>query len=209
MAKKDEIKNNPEEKASASDYYRLKTKAVDDLVNASVENTPVYSEEELTRYSSRRKLKLGGTAKALLMKFWFNGAVCFFIFWGLGTYIGDSLDMLVLIAVVMGMVTDLLVNSIFRYYEAYEGENDIWMMFPKRKLSNLFLNIPYAGLVLFFVYSFYNIVNREIIAVTGAENTVPFGVEPIMFGLIYLGFDMLFISIKNIVKKAISEARTK
>ena len=66
-------------------YYQLHTDAVEDLVSATKENTPRYSEEELNKYrSGKAKRKFPQWLKVLGIKTWFYGAVCFFVFWGLG-----------------------------------------------------------------------------------------------------------------------------
>ena len=52
MAKKK--RPGPSQAPAAEDYYDLKTKAVDDLVNADESNSPEVSEEELERYGARK-----------------------------------------------------------------------------------------------------------------------------------------------------------
>ncbi|MDE6591217.1 MAG: hypothetical protein K2K53_12920, partial [Oscillospiraceae bacterium] len=61
-----------------TDYYKLKTQAVDDLVNANEDNSPEVSEEELRAYRSGPKMKVADWVKMLFIKAWFAGAVCFF-----------------------------------------------------------------------------------------------------------------------------------
>ncbi len=189
--------------------YDLKTKAVDILVSASEENTPEYSKEELSRYKTKSKIHIPGAVKALFVKFWFGGMVCYFFMWGLGLYIPNQLDLFVVTSIALGFVTDILVNNIFRFYAETEGANDKWMMFPKKGYKSLVLNIAYAFVLMLFVAKAYNLINTVILAITGQTDTVPFGVEPISFGLIYLGFDMLFISLKRFAKKIILDAKKK
>ncbi len=191
------------------DSYDLKTKAVEDLVSASEENTPEYSDEELVKYKSKSKLHIPNAVKALFVKFWFGGMVCYFFMWGLGIYIPSQLDLFVVTSVAMGFVTDLLVNNIFRFYAETEGSNDKWMMFSKKGYKSLILNIVYAFVLMLFVAKAYNLINTVIISITGETDTVPFGVEPISFGLIYLGFDMLFIGLKRFAKKIVLDAKRK
>lgn len=198
----------PRDLRDISDYYKLNTKAVDELATANKENTPNYSEEELRRYRSKNRINLPQWLKAVLLKTWFAGAVCFFIFWGLGVYLQNNLDMLLVFGLALGLVTDLLVNSIFRFYAETETANDKWMMFPKKKYLYFFCNILYAYLLLFCVNMLYQVINRGIIAFTGAQDTVPLGVEPILFGIFYMGFDMLFISVKHTFQKIISDAKS-
>ena len=80
MAKRNKTTGRDEIR-SAQEYYKLHSKAVDDLVTADESNSPEVPEEELRKYRSRTRLQLGDTFKALLLKFWFNGSVCFFFFW--------------------------------------------------------------------------------------------------------------------------------
>ena len=115
MARKDKNRQIPEERKTAQDYYKLHSGAVNDLVTANEENSPVVSEAELRKYRSGSKIKLSETVKALLVKFWFNGSVCFFFFLGLGNYLRDLLDQLFVLGLAMGIITDILVNNVLRF----------------------------------------------------------------------------------------------
>ena len=197
-----------DERRAAADYYKLNLKAVDDLVTADVSNSPKVSEAELRRYTSGPKVKLSEWAKALLIKFWFNGATCFFFLWGLGMYLRDPLDQLVVLGFALGAVTDLLTNNIFRFYAKTPGANDRWMMFPQKTFWTLPLNLLYAGVVLFCVVTTYNAVNAALIALTGAAaNSVPLGVGPILFGVFATAWDTLFIKIKHTAQSVVADAR--
>ena len=143
MARKQ--KNPPREPdRSAADYYKLNLKAVDDLVTADESNSPRVSEAELRKYRSGPKVRLSETFKALLIKFWFNGATCFFFLWGLGTYLHSWLDQVVVLALAMGAVNDLLTNNVLRFWAKTPGGNDRWMMFPQRAFYTLPLNVLYG-----------------------------------------------------------------
>ena len=206
MARKQ--KNTPKDAPkSAADYYKLNLKAVDDLVTADESNSPKVSEAELRKYRSGPKLKLSDTLKALLIKTWFNGATCFFFLWGLGNYLRDGLDQLVVLALALGAVNDLLTNNVFRFYAKTPGANDRWMMFPQRAFYTLPLNIVYAGLLLFLVVTIYNVINMAIVHFTGAADTVPLGVGPILFGVFTTAWDTLLIKIKHTARSVLSDAR--
>ena len=133
-------------KPTAENYYDLKTKAVDDLVNADESNSPQVTDEELERYGGRKKRGLPNWLKVCFIKFWFPASVCYFFFWGLSGYVADMLDLMFVTAVVLGMVTDLLTNNVLRFFAQTEGENDRWMMFPKKRFITFFLNIFYSRL---------------------------------------------------------------
>ena len=207
MANKKNNNNNKaqEEKKAAADYYRLNTDAVEKLVNAK--DAPEVSDAEIRKYTSKGKFHIPTAVKIMFVKFWFSGAICYFILWGLGMYIADFLKLMLAVAAGMGIVTDLLVNHILRSMESEDREFDKWMMVTVRKHWSIFINVLYAGVVLFFVYKTYDVINR---AITGGDETAPIlGVEPILFGIFYMGFDLLFISMKNMFIKIIHDAEKK
>ena len=192
-----------------SEYYRLKTDAVNDLITANEENSPQVSEAELRAYRSGPKMKVADWVKMLFIKGWFAGAVCFFFIWGLGGLMADELDLLLVTGFALGVVTDLLTNPVLRFFEKTKGENARWMMVTRKSHSGLFLNILYGYVVLFLIYILYNVINLAAASLTGAADRVVLGVEPILFGVFYLGFDLLLIQGKHSISRMIHGAAKK
>ena len=98
---------DPEHKkniAKEANYYKLKTQAIKDLVEADESNSPEVSKEELDKYRSGPKFKVADWVKLLFIKFWFAGAVCFFFIWGLSGYMAAYLDTLFVTGIAMGIV---------------------------------------------------------------------------------------------------------
>ena len=193
----------------AAEYYRLKTKAVEDLVTADESNSPVVSEAELNKYRGRLRKKLPQWLKVSLMKAWFYGSVCFFFLWGLGGYMADQLDLFYVTAIALGMVTDLLINTLLRHFAETDGANDRWMMVPRRGVAGFFMNILYGFLVLGLADIFYTVINVAILALTHQTDTVPLGVEPILFGLLCMGIDTGLIALKHLLGRIFSDAKAK
>ena len=201
--------NHKNEEKTTAEYYKLKTDAVDRLVNA--ENAPKVSDEEIKKYTSKGKFSIPGWLKICFIKFWFAGAVCYFFFWGLGVYISGA-DLMAVLAIGLGVITDVLTNRALRHFEPTEREYDKWMMVTVRKFWSIFLNVLYAGVLLFFVIKTYYVINVALGVNADAakdEKASMLGVEPILFGLFYLGFDMLFITMKNTLIKIIKDAEKK
>lgn len=213
MSEKDSQPRRPEwDSPEASGYYDLKTQAVDDLLNASEENAPKVSREELRKFTSQGKgrLQVADWVKLLLVKWWFAAAVCFFFIWGLAPFVPNVLDQLVIAGLALGFVTDLLTNNVLRFLAKRKGGNDRWMMFPRKGFWSLPLNVLYAGVIMFLVYTAYNVLNRALIALNGLPgDAVPLGVGPILFGLLCLGFDLMLIGMKHGFQKIIAEAQRK
>ena len=194
---------------SAAEYYKLKTDAVDRLVNAK--DAPEVSEKEIRKYSSKKKFHIPAWLKIVLAKFWFAGAVCYFFLWGLGFYL-RGIELMVVLAIGLGCVTDLLVNRFLRSFEPTPGAHDKWMMVTVKKFWSIFLNVLYAGVLLYCVFRTYYAINMMLgvdanVGASEAEDML--GVEPILFGLFYLGFDMLFIFIKRTLINIFRDAAAK
>ena len=205
--KKQEIRKEPEK--SAAEYYKLNIKAVDDLVNATEENAPPVSRQELRKYQSAASgIKMAGWVKAVLIKTWMAGIVCYFFIWGIGMYVSDQLDLLAVTAVALGFVTDILTNNIFRFIAKPEKANDRWMMIPPKKFVSLPVNVLYAFVLMFCVVQTYNAVNAVIAAMTHGSGTAALGVGPILFGVFAMGWDMLFIGAKRLFKRILADAKS-
>ena len=209
MGKKRKNRMQKSEIEGQSEYYRLKTQAVDDLVNASEENSPPVSEAELRAYRSGPRMKVADWVKMLFIKFWFAGAVCFFFIWGLGGVLANEPDLLAVTGMALGVVTDLMTNPVLRFFEKTKGENARWMMVTRKTYSGLFLNILYGYVVLFLVYTLYNVINLAAVRITGVADRVVLGVEPVFFGLFCLGFDLLLIQVKHAIVRIVRDAAKK
>ena len=189
-----------------SDYYKLKTKAVNDLVTADESNSPEVSREELNRYRSGPKLEIADWVKLLFIKGWFAGAVCFFFIWGLGGSVADQLDLILITGLALGVVTDLLTNPVLRFFEKTPGDHGRWMMFPRKGFITLPLNVIYGYVVVILVFMIYSAVNNIAASVTGNWDVVALGVEPVLFGVFCLGVDLLLLQVKHLLIRLVRGA---
>ena len=200
-------KTAADKQRTTAEYYKLNTKAVDDLVTADVSNSPKVSEAELRKYRSGPRIHLKDWVKAVLIKWWFAGAVCFFFYWGLGMMVQNQENQLLILGLALGFVTDLLVNNIFRYYEKTPGANSRWMMFGKKKFVSLPLNVLYGFLLLALVVMTYNTINSIVAASTVETDKVALGVEPLLFGLFTVGWDLLLLGAKRLIRRMVDDAK--
>lgn len=215
-------KKNKIRESTIENYYDLKVDKVDELVAALKEEPPadsndlsmfisdctgVDSPENYTRTGKKKQFdpykidflgRIPAWIKAFFVKWWFAGAVCYFIMWGLQNYVSDPLDLIVLTGVILGLVVEILVNPLLRYMERGEREYDNYIMFPFpfKAYWTFFTNVIYYVLVAACVNLCYFGLNELINAVSGTQGIT--GVEPLLFGTFCVIADMVFIGIKDL-----------
>ncbi len=204
MAKKKKIKET-----TIEDFYDLKVEKVDELVAAlKGEDTSAYGEvsmnisdctgdgkgntKEFNPYRTDFLSRVPTFIKALFIKWWFAGVVCFFVNMGLGIVVNSTVDLLVLDGIFLGLVADVLVNPLFRFMETDKREYNDYMMFPFpfKAYWTFFTNVLYyvgVAVIVNFVYLFIN------------EFMFSFAIEPLSWALIVLVVDMAFTGIKDLI----------
>lgn len=214
MAKKKKIKET-----TIEDFYDLKVDKVDELVAAlKGEDTSEYGEitmniseivgdgknssKEFNPYRTDFLSRIPTFVKALFIKWWFMGVVCFFVNMGLGIYVTATTDLLLLDGIFLGVVVDVFVNPLFRFMETDKREYNDYMMFPfpLKAYWTFFTNVLYyigVAVLVNFVYLFIN------------EFMFSLAIEPLSWALIVVAVDMIFIGIKDLVvhlvKKRVKE----
>ena len=183
-------KKKPVRETTIENYYDLKVDKVDELVAALKGEAP-RDDNDLTMFISV-------WLKAIFIKWWFAGAVCYFILVGLQNVIKDPLDMIAFTGITLGLVVEVLVNPLFRYLERGDKEYAPYMMFPFpfKAYWTFFTNIIYYVLVAACVNGLYLAMNLAINALNGTQAIA--GVEPLLFGVFFVVADMLFIGIKDL-----------
>lgn len=188
-------------KDPTADLYKLKTRAVDDLVTADESNSPKVSRAEMARYGGRSKSRIPSWLKVAFIKWWFPGAVFFFIGNGIPHLRENGENLIVILGIVLGMVTDLLTDNMIRFIAPTDGEYDQFLMFAKKRYITFVLNILYALVLCFAV-----LVGCYTAATWLFPGLPP---EPITFGLFYMACDMLLLGVKYLIQKMIRGSKNK
>ena len=217
MSKK---KKKQEKETTIENFYDLKVNEVDELVSI-LKGDETSSEKEITTdikeitgeevkgkseraknfdpYKRDKLAMLPTWLKAIFIKWWFAGCVCYFIMWGLGELLTNEFDFVraIFLGLIMGMVVDLLVNPSFRYLDSDRKEYDNYMMFPFpfKQFWTFFANMIYYVIVVVIVYISYRGLNQLIML---ANDDWFVGVEPLLFGTICVIIDMAFVGIKDL-----------
>ena len=222
-------KKNKDKETTITDYYDLKKDQMDELVSALKGESSLSGEELSTKVSDctgeepaskkeaeqtfdpyKRDLlsRIPVWVKAFFIKFWFAGAVCYFVNMGLGVYITSAVDLLVLDGVVLGIIVDCLINPLFRMMETGDHEYDPYVMFPFpfKVYWTFFANIAYYIVVFIGVNYVYMGINLLLQLI---DTNMLLALEPLLFGLFVLIVDMTLIGIKDLVVYLIRRAANK
>lgn len=213
MAKKKKIKET-----TIENFYDLKVDKVDELVAVlKGEDTSEYGEvsmniseivgdgknrnKKFNPYRTDFLSRIPTIIKAFFIKWWFAGAVCYFVNMGLGIYIKSSVDLVLFTGVFLGIFADVLVNPLFRFMETDKREYNYYMMFPFpiKAYWTFFTNVLYYILVVFLASFLYTLINKVIF----------FAVEPLSNAAIILVIDMIFIGIKDLVVYLVKKHKKK
>lgn len=228
MAKKNKNKNK---ETAIEDYYELKVDKINELVAALTEEDPVFEDEvdfgmnanmgvndpknvkrsgkekQFDPYKTDFLSKVPVWIKAMFVKWWFAGMVCWFFMFGIGQ---SGLDAVALIGLVLGIVVDILVNPIFRYMETDRKEYNAYMMFPFpfKAIWTFFANVCYYMVVMIGVNYCYLGINLLINEISSSlEHFV--AVEPLLFGILAFIVDMIFIGVKDGAVALVRHAKNK
>ena len=204
MAKKKKIKET-----TIEDFYDLRVDKVDELVAAlKGEDTSEYGEvsmniseivgdgknssKEFNPYRTDFLARVPAFIKALLLKWWFSGLVCFLVNFGLGLYVSATSDLVLLDGVFLGVFVDVLVNPLFRFMESDKREYNNYMLFPfpLKAYWTFFTNILYYIGVAWAVNFVYLFINELMFSLP---------IEPLSWALVVVAVDMIFIGIKDLV----------
>ncbi len=215
-------KNKNFRETTIENFYDLKIDKIDELVAALKDEnfngaedismnisdcTGVDDPKNVTRGGKQKQFdpyktdflgRIPAWVKAVFVKWWFAGAVCYFIMFGLNGM--NALDQMVLLGAVLGLVADVLVNPLFRFMETDKKEYNYFMMFPFpfKAFWTFFANILYYIAVVVIVMFIYAGITNLVIHLTGTPGAWT-GVEPLLFGLYTLIADMALIGIKDLI----------
>ncbi len=212
MAKKKKIKET-----TIEDFYDLKVDKVDELVAAlKGEDVSAYgevsmkisdctgaedkgSDKEFNPYRTDFLARVPIFIKALFIKWWFAGVVCFFVNMGLGIYVATA-DLVILDGIFLGLVAEVLVNPLFRFMETDRREFNGYMMFPFpfKAYWTFFTNVLYYVAIAVAVNFIYFFINEFMFTLS---------IEPLSWALIVLIVDMILTGVKDFTVQLIKKRK--
>ncbi len=140
--------------------------------------------------------------KACVVKWWFAGAVFYFVGWGFFIQSADQLDLTFALGLALGAVTALLITRSLVFFENGRDNYRRYILCYSRRFFSVPVNLLYGVALSIAVSYTYHIINLLAIRGAGyAPGTIVLGAEPILYGLFFMGYDMLAVGIKNSIAK--------
>lgn len=133
--------------------------------------------------------------KAVLLKYWFYGAICFFVLIGLGGAGATGENGAIVCGLIAGLVFDFIVYGIYRAMDSDKKESRYYVMYKSKKIWSVFVNIPYQLLV--FILGM--LIMTSIVATYKDPVNNWFLQEPFSQALVLTTLDAVFVLIKNLL----------
>lgn len=149
--------------------------------------------------------KIPFMVKALLLKWWFYGAIFFFILMGLGTVVSNTIDRALICGLVGGLLLDLVYGNLCLLMDDEEEKTNWVMIYKSKKIWSTLINIAF-GLAVFFLTAY---TCSAIISLYPGEKTFWLFQEPISMAIISLAYDEIIVLIKQGIIKLIDNIKLK
>ena len=168
-------------------------KANNDNVKININDSEATDIDKYTKTSFLSKIPYW--IKAIFIKYWFYGAVCFFVGMGLGN-LGVKDFIYVLVAgLISGALNDIACGNILLMMDSDKNESSNFMIYKKKTIWSLLINILYAILIYFLAGLF----NYAIISLY-TDPTIWFLQEPLSQALVLTLFDGVFLTFKYLIR---------
>lgn len=142
--------------------------------------------------------KIPGWVKVTFLKWWVAGAVYYFVGFGLLFTLTSFIDSVIYLGLLLGIVSEYIVNPVIRWMQKSLPNYEDHIIVLERGVKGLLLNILFGFLFSIIIAMTYVGINSLAIAIFSLEKSrIVLGVEPILYGLFYLAYNILFIKIKH------------
>ena len=154
-------------------------------------------EEELTqeikKYDKGFLNKVPYSIKAILIKYWFYGAVCFFSLMG---FIGISGENAALVGgLIAGALFDIACYNILEMMDHDNNKARYYMMYKSKKIYSIFINVVYQVAVFLIAM----VIISSIVSTYKDPVNNWFLQEPLSIALVLTAIDAIFLLIKNLL----------
>ena len=150
---------------------------------------------EIKKYDKGFLNKIPYSIKAILLKYWFYGAVCFFSLMG---FIGISGENAALVAgLIAGALFDVACYNLLEMMDSDNNKAKYYMMYKSKKIYSVFINVVYQVVVFLIAMV---IISTIVSSYKDPVNNW-FLQEPLSIALVLTAIDAIFLLIKNLLVK--------
>jgi hypothetical protein len=162
----------------------------DELLQDEEEHT-----QEIKKYDKGFLNKVPYSIKAILIKYWFYGAVCFFSLMG---FIGISGENAALVGgLIAGALFDIACYNILEMMDHDNNKARYYMMYKSKKIYSIFINVVYQVAVFLIAM----VIISSIVSTYKDPVNNWFLQEPLSIALVLTAIDAIFLLIKNLLVK--------
>ena len=158
--------------------------------------------EEFNPYDVDKSSKFPFWLKTTLLKYWFFGAVYFFVGFGMGV-VGETLVLAA--GIIGGVFYDLVINKIIMLWESDKKEGKHFSMVLSKKYYSMIVNTLYLVVVFFIVGTLVGVLGNFTSNVLNWTFTI--GSEPFTFALLVIIIDSICLLIKYFISKLIKKIK--
>ena len=151
--------------------------------------------QEIKKYDKGFLSKVPYSIKAILIKYWFYGAVIFFSLMGFVGIYGETAALVG--GLIAGALFDIACYNILEMMDHDNNKAKYYMMFKSKKIYSVFINVVYQVVVFFIAY----IVITAIVSTYKEGSSSMFLGEPLSIALVLTAIDAIFLLIKNVLVK--------
>ena len=151
--------------------------------------------KEMKKYDKGFLNKVPYSIKAILIKYWFYGAVCFFSLMG---FIGISGENAALVGgLIAGALFDIACYNILEMIDHDNNKAKYYMMYKSKKIYSVFINVVYQVAVFLIAM----VIISSIVSTYKDPVNNWFLQEPLSIALVLTAIDAIFLLIKNLLVK--------
>ena len=156
-------------------------------------------EKELDPYKIDKFARIPMWIIVLVLKWWFAGAIYYFAYMGVLVQTQDGSTEAIIGGVIFGAILDLLINRIIRFMEREKGANEKYILVTTKKYVSFILNMLYGLFVSFLITYGFGFLVASIAKLFNYTGNL--GMEPILFGILFVLIDFALIKLKRLFKK--------
>lgn len=155
--------------------------------------------EEIASYQKTSFFqKIPYCVKAIFLKYWFYGALFFFI--GMGMSLGGE-NLAIVGGLIGGVVFDFMYGNLLLMMEDEPNQHDNYIIYKSKKVWSVFINIVFE-LAVFFITAYIAIACVKIYG-----DSIWLFQEPLTQGLLALAVDSVLLGIKYLIKLIVNKVK--